>query len=97
MSLYRHVPSRDALLDGVAERLAAEIEAPDHGRDWADALRALAGELRAIARRHPAAFELVGLRVLATAGALAPLERRPREPARAAASRPRARSPPSAS
>jgi len=76
MSLYRHVPSRDALLAGVAEQLAAEMDAPDHGSDWAEALRSLAAELRAAGRRHPAAFELVGLRVLATTGrALAPLER----------------------
>jgi len=75
MSLYRHVPSRDALLDGVAEQLAAEMDTPDHGPDWAEALRSLAAELRSTGRRHPAAFELVGLRVLATGGALVPLER----------------------
>jgi len=74
MSLYRHVPSRGALLDGVAERLAAEMECAPAGGDWAEALRALAAELRAVARRHPAAFELVGLRVLSSGAALAPLE-----------------------
>src|ERR1700761_1154812 len=68
MSLYRHVPSRDALLDALADRLAPEMDAPDSGADWAEALRALAAELRAAGRRHPAAFELVGLRVLATGG-----------------------------
>jgi AcrR family transcriptional regulator len=74
MSLYRHVPSRQALLDGVADSLAAEIE-PDAGAaDWPDALRALAAEVRALARRHPAAFTLVGVRVLGTPRALAPIE-----------------------
>ena len=74
MSLYRHLPSRLALLDAVADGLAAEIEPHDGSGDWADALRAFAGELRALARRHPAAFTLVGVRVLGTPGSLAPVE-----------------------
>jgi AcrR family transcriptional regulator len=74
MSLYRHLPSRRALLDAVADGLAAEIEPHDASGDWADALRALAGELRAVARRHPGAFILVGGRVLGTPGSLAPVE-----------------------
>jgi AcrR family transcriptional regulator len=74
MSLYRHVPSRQALLDGVADSLAAEIEPDARAADWPDALRALASEIRALARRHPAAFTLVGVRVLSTPGALAPIE-----------------------
>lgn len=75
MSLYRHVPSRDALLDALADRLAAEIEPHDDAEpDWPDALRALAGDLRGVARRHAAAFTLVGMRVLATPTALRPVE-----------------------
>lgn len=75
MSLYRHVASRDALLDAVADRIAAEIEPHDDAEtDWPDALRALAGDLRAAARRHGAAFTLVGMRVLATPTALRPVE-----------------------
>ena len=64
MSLYRHVASRAELLDGVAALLAAEIEPQERPADWAEALRAFAGEVRALARRHPAAFTLVGIRVL---------------------------------
>jgi len=74
MSLYRHVPSRRALLDAVADGLAAEIEPDERAAEWPDALRSLAGEIRAVARRHPAAFTLVGVRVLGTTGALAPVE-----------------------
>jgi AcrR family transcriptional regulator len=74
MSLYRHVSSRQALLDAVADSLGAEIEPDARAADWPDALRALASEVRALARRHPAAFTLVGVRVLGTPGALAPVE-----------------------
>jgi AcrR family transcriptional regulator len=74
MSLYRHVADRAALLEGLADRLAAEIEPRDAAGDWAEALRAFAGDLRAIARRHPAAFALVGARTLNTQSMLGPIE-----------------------
>jgi AcrR family transcriptional regulator len=74
MSLYRHLRDRAALLEAIAERLAAEIEPRPPEEDWADALRGLAGDLRALARRHPGAFALVGMRVLNTPRALRPLE-----------------------
>jgi AcrR family transcriptional regulator len=74
MSLYRHVADRAALLEGLADRLAAEIEPRDGAGEWADALRGLAGDLRALARRHPAAFTLVGMRVLSTPNVLGPIE-----------------------
>lgn len=74
MSLYRHVADRAALLEGLADRLAAEIEPRDGAGEWADALRGLAGDVRALARRHPAAFTLVGMRVLNTPNVLGPIE-----------------------
>ena len=74
MSLYRHLASRAELLDGVAALLAAEIEPQERPVDWPDALRSFAGEIRALARRHPAAFTLVGIRVLGAPSGLQPLE-----------------------
>lgn len=74
MSLYRHVADRAALLEGLADRLAAEIEPRDGTGDWADALRGFAGDLRAIARRHPAAFALVGAQTLTAPSMLGPIE-----------------------
>ena len=74
MSLYRHVKDRDELLEGLADFLATEIE-PQRGEvEWADALRTFAGEQRALAHRHPAAFGLVGMQVLATPYVLRPIE-----------------------
>ena len=96
MSLYRHVKDRDELLEGLADFLATELE-PRRGEvEWPDALRTFAGELRALARRHPAAFSLVGMRVLATPYVLARSRRSSRVFA-AAASRRRGRSSPTAS
>ncbi|MFE4911397.1 TetR/AcrR family transcriptional regulator C-terminal domain-containing protein [Streptomyces sp. NPDC056652] len=74
MSLYSHVPNKDALLDGVAEILLARIEFPRTGSDadgdsgtdtgggsgsWQDRIRAHAAAFRAAAKRHPKAFPLV--------------------------------------
>ena len=56
MSLYSHVASKDALLDGIVEAMTWEAEMPPaDGTDWRDALRHLAGEIRGIILRHPAA------------------------------------------
>ena len=60
MSLYNHVPSKDALLDAVAERLLGEVDfsGADTGT-WQQRLRAHAAAFRAAALRHPKAFQLV--------------------------------------
>ncbi|MFI6578872.1 TetR/AcrR family transcriptional regulator C-terminal domain-containing protein [Nocardiopsis sp. NPDC050513] len=60
MSLYNHVPNRDALLDGVAEALLAGIDfsGADTG-SWQDRIRAHAAAFRAAALRHPGSFPLV--------------------------------------
>jgi AcrR family transcriptional regulator len=60
MSLYSHVDSKDALLDGIDETMSAEAEMPPAaGLDWRDALRGLARSLREVIRRHPAAAPLL--------------------------------------
>src|ERR1700722_8902746 len=53
MALYRHVKDKDDLLDGLVERLLGEIRLPDESLPWDTRLRALAGEVRVLARRHP--------------------------------------------
>ena len=60
MSLYRHIPSRDAIVRDVVALLLDEIEleAPP-GADWAEGAKAVARSYRAMALRHPRAFELV--------------------------------------
>jgi len=48
MSLYSHVASKDALLDGIVEAMTWEAEMPAAGMDWRDALRHLAREIRGV-------------------------------------------------
>ncbi len=60
MSLYSHIDSKDALLDGLVEIMSAETApAPAPGADWRDALRSYARSLREVMRRHPAAAALL--------------------------------------
>ncbi len=76
MSLYNHVPSKDALLDGVAEYVMSGIEVrtePD--ADWQDQVRAQARAFRQIARAHPRCTMVVVSRPNNSAAALRPFER----------------------
>jgi AcrR family transcriptional regulator len=68
MSLYSHVENKDALLDGIVEAMTWEAQMPPAGgTDWRDALRHLAGEIRGIILRHPAAAPLlVSRRIMPT-------------------------------
>jgi AcrR family transcriptional regulator len=67
MSLYSHVENKDELLDGIVEAMAAEAEPPPaDGSGWPDALRRLAGEIRAMILRHPAAAPLLVSRQVLT-------------------------------
>lgn len=67
MSLYRYVPGKEELLDGVVERLLGDLRAdpevlqmPTHG--WQDFLQRLAHGVRRLALAHPKAFPLVASR-----------------------------------
>jgi AcrR family transcriptional regulator len=60
MTLYHYVPSRDAIVRDVIGLLLDEIRptmAP--GASWPDGAKAVARSYRAMALRHPRAFELV--------------------------------------
>jgi AcrR family transcriptional regulator len=53
MSLYNHVGGKDELLDGMADLLVGEIEAPPPDVEWKDAIRRRAWSGRELVRRHP--------------------------------------------
>ncbi|NRQ39633.1 TetR/AcrR family transcriptional regulator [Nonomuraea sp. NN258] len=76
MSLYNHVPNKDALLDGVAEAVLSEIEfTDDPAAHWTDRVRAQARAFRQIAHDHPRSTMLVISRQLHSTAGLLPVER----------------------
>ena len=62
MSLYHHVPNKDAILDGMVDLVYAEIDTPSPGEDWKPALRRRAQSMRAVLLRHPWAISLMEAR-----------------------------------
>jgi AcrR family transcriptional regulator len=56
-SLYNHVPTKEAVIEGMVEALIAEARLPTGPIGWQDWVRQFAAAMRALGRRHPGAFE----------------------------------------
>jgi AcrR family transcriptional regulator len=72
MTLYRYVPSKDALPDGVAARVLTHLAINPAAADWRQELRNLATSFRGLALAHPNAVPL-----LVTPAAHQPFGQRP--------------------
>jgi AcrR family transcriptional regulator len=59
MSLYNHVANKDAILDGIVERVLAAVRLPAPGGDWEQELRRCAVSAHEALARHPWACGLV--------------------------------------
>jgi AcrR family transcriptional regulator len=59
MAIYHHVANKEEILDGIIDIVFAEIELPEPGGDWRDAMRRRASSARAVLRRHPWAIALM--------------------------------------
>jgi len=70
--IYRHVPNKAALLDGVTEIVLGELRVDTADRDWMGQLRAVAHDFRSLAVAHPNVVPLLVTRPHAT-----PLGQRP--------------------
>src|SRR5690349_23553491 len=70
--IYRHVPNKAALLDGVAEMVLGQLRVDTADPDWTGQLRAVAHDFRRLALQHPNVVPLLVTRPLAT-----PLGQRP--------------------
>jgi AcrR family transcriptional regulator len=55
-SLYNHVPTRDAILDGIVELLVSEAGLPTSVRNWEEWVREFVAAIAAIAVAHPGAY-----------------------------------------
>lgn len=62
MSLYNHVPNKDALLDGMVEVLLGELWIPRGGAGWEERVREAYRSFRRLALAHPNVFPLLVLR-----------------------------------
>ena len=56
MTLYRYVPSKDALLDGVVARVLTDLAINPAAADWRQELRDLATSFRGLAPAHPTRY-----------------------------------------
>ena len=75
MSLYHHVPNKDALLDGLVEAVLAEIDIPEPSSGtWDQRAARMGRSLRTVALRHPGCVPLLVTRPFATGPALRPCE-----------------------
>ncbi|WP_378733081.1 TetR/AcrR family transcriptional regulator C-terminal domain-containing protein [Nocardia brasiliensis] len=72
MVIYRHVPNKAAVLDGVAEIIIAKLSVDPTAADWDAQLRAVARDFRELALAHPRVVPLLVTRPLATPLGLRP-------------------------
>lgn len=66
MVLYRHVPNKAAVLDGVVEMVFEQLSLDTARQGWAAALRDLAHDFRDLACEHPNVVPLLVTRPIAT-------------------------------
>jgi AcrR family transcriptional regulator len=75
MTIYHHVPNKDALLDGLVERVLTEAVPDELPGPWSAALRSYAWSLRAALLRHPGSLPLAVTRPATTPATLQVAER----------------------
>ena len=57
-SLYNYFPTKEAVLEEMMQALLAEAELPQGKTTWQDWVKGFALAIRALARKHPGAFQL---------------------------------------
>ena len=59
MTIYHHLPNKEAILDGMVDRVFAEIDRPPTDLDWKPAMRHRCHSAREVLSRHPWAVPLM--------------------------------------
>ena len=62
MTIYHHLPNKEAIIDGMVDRVFAEIDLPPADLDWKDAIRHRTASAREALARHPWATPLMDSR-----------------------------------
>lgn len=73
-SLYNHVPTLDAIIDGIVALLISEADLPGSPRNWEEWVREFVAAMGAIAERHPGAFAVLERRPVQGERALSSFE-----------------------
>ncbi len=63
MSVYHHVPGKEAILDGIVDAVFAQMSLPVVGGEWRGEMRRRCASQREVLRRHPWAVALLESRV----------------------------------
>jgi AcrR family transcriptional regulator len=75
MSLYNHVPNKDALLEGITEKLLSEINlGAIETQDWAEGLKTGFRLFRKLLLEHPNALPCIENKPVVTPDAFRPIE-----------------------
>lgn len=59
MSIYHHLPNKEAIIDGMVDLVFGEVSVPPLGQAWRDAMRTRSISARAALARHPWAAPLM--------------------------------------
>ncbi len=69
MSLYHHFPNKDAILDGIVERVFSEMRMPEHlPEEWMALAEEMFVAFRRVVAEHPNTIALLARRPLNTGG-----------------------------
>lgn len=69
-SIYKHVPNKAAILDGICELIYTEVVLDEVGDAWEDRLRAYADGFRRALLDHRAAVPILTTRAVSTDGSM---------------------------
>jgi AcrR family transcriptional regulator len=59
MTIYHHIPNKEAIIDGMVDRVFGEIDLPPTDIDWRDAMRIRSRSMRNALASHPWAAPLM--------------------------------------
>lgn len=63
MTIYHHIPNKEAIIDGMVDQVFAEIDLPPTGIGWKEAMRQRMMSARKVLARHPWAPPLMESRL----------------------------------